>query len=1173
METHSCDGIAILKKSLFSFVFSFFSLILTAQVLEESSSIPSAVADIPKVIKPSPTVAGFMKFEEVPINNYTGMPNISIPLFATGSHSKDININLSLSYHPSSIAPNEEAGYVGLGWSLIGGGTISRSVRGLPDEYPEGDKSGIYASPYYHAMAEINMSNKETLRDFIYDSEKYDSQHDLYQFNFMGHSGRFYITQECDGVACFKIKKIDNDNAIDIQFNNNFTNPVFTVYDDKGYKYIFDVVEMSSSYGNSKLIYGDNSSNTIFDPTQNFFSALHLSKIYDRNAGPLAEPLVVFHYSQPGQCKEISYNPTVTSSRVNGNTYQAFIKFCRDQCSSVNVAPLMVPMEIYANNTVTVDTRKLELIDVKDHAKIYFTNTSGRLDNKQLTTTKKLSGILVKNYQNDVIKNIQLEQDYSTIRYAGQSDPAKWQKRLMLRKVYEIAGNDTLTYKLDYAKRPDSLDILKKDYWGYVTGTTLGYNGSYRQSSNVYSKIDALQKMTLPTGGSIIYGWESNTYSYVGDTALTDFADNPLNWIATQENIIGGAALGYHSLPNFDVDIYANFNVIKQILGVFKLQQYINGQWVDQLQGFGEYLHGDHTLLAGESYRIAWTGGACPGCPFEGGPNGGNDGNGLPNGSGGNWNGGGSGNSGTTSEGLMLATYRYRNNPEKKYLFGGGIRIGKIAYFDNSRVSQLYYEDPLSSWDQKPVKEKLYNYNFFNDTLRSSGSLAFPKPVFEYPQTKTFRFLCPPEDDETGLLREHIYSVSYDTTTDFNNYSSLTSHGTYVGYQNVQVSETGNGFTRYTYTNAIDYPEENYYIAYPFAPTPNVDYKRGLLRFEKIYNEAGVVLNETENKYDFDQGYAVTGLRVYTNGGCIFRSVLPTAQDHDSRLSDCQTNPMDTFCQHCPLPVLTYITHDPIREAYGWAKLIETTNKSHFYEQGQLRTVSTKTNYEYNPYNKKIESEKTYLPGEIIRREYAYTTLPNNQISSLLNVKTFNNQTFTGFEGVDYGTTGNFSSRPKAGRKSKFDETGNSAEVVTEIYEYDTFGNPIRMSTGPAMAGYQTIIWGYNNTLPIAIIEGGSTFDNFLNDPDIAQIIASAKQESNVNGPNLLGAYYALRSSLPDKMVTTYIYKPLVGVLQATDPKGTHTYYEYDVFNRLIKVKDHEGKIISENKYHYKPAN
>jgi YD repeat-containing protein len=54
-------------------------------------------------------------------------------------------------------------------------------------------------------------------------------------------------------------------------------------------------------------------------------------------------------------------------------------------------------------------------------------------------------------------------------------------------------------------------------------------------------------------------------------------------------------------------------------------------------------------------------------------------------------------------------------------------------------------------------------------------------------------------------------------------------------------------------------------------------------------------------------------------------------------------------------------------------------------------------------------------------------------------------------------------------------------------------------------------------------------------------------------------------------MITTYTYKPLVGVTSSTDPRGYTITYNYDTFGRLINVKDADGNLMSENEYHYRP--
>jgi hypothetical protein len=77
-------------------------------------------ATLANYVPPSPDAAGLGKYAEIPVSYSTGVPEISIPLFniQTGS----INLPISLSYHSSGVKVEEEASWVGLGWSLNAGG-------------------------------------------------------------------------------------------------------------------------------------------------------------------------------------------------------------------------------------------------------------------------------------------------------------------------------------------------------------------------------------------------------------------------------------------------------------------------------------------------------------------------------------------------------------------------------------------------------------------------------------------------------------------------------------------------------------------------------------------------------------------------------------------------------------------------------------------------------------------------------------------------------------------------------------------------------------------------------------------------------------------------------------------------------------------------------------------
>src|ERR1700733_10738313 len=84
----------------------------------------------------SPQAASFAKYGDIPVSLNSGVPNISIPIFdiKTGNLENPV----SLSYNASGIKIEEIASNVGIGWTLNFGGSITRQVRGFPDESENG---------------------------------------------------------------------------------------------------------------------------------------------------------------------------------------------------------------------------------------------------------------------------------------------------------------------------------------------------------------------------------------------------------------------------------------------------------------------------------------------------------------------------------------------------------------------------------------------------------------------------------------------------------------------------------------------------------------------------------------------------------------------------------------------------------------------------------------------------------------------------------------------------------------------------------------------------------------------------------------------------------------------------------------------------------------------------
>ena len=85
---------------------------------------------------PSPNSAGLVSDSDGPTSLLTGKPGISVPILQAGS--RQLSVPISLHYNASGRKVNEMSTWVGLGWSLNCSGVITRVMRGLPDESPNG---------------------------------------------------------------------------------------------------------------------------------------------------------------------------------------------------------------------------------------------------------------------------------------------------------------------------------------------------------------------------------------------------------------------------------------------------------------------------------------------------------------------------------------------------------------------------------------------------------------------------------------------------------------------------------------------------------------------------------------------------------------------------------------------------------------------------------------------------------------------------------------------------------------------------------------------------------------------------------------------------------------------------------------------------------------------------
>lgn len=304
----------------------YFVLIYLSVVTLGFSQNPEIKTELPNIIPPSPTVAALMKYNEIEVSEYTGVPDISLTLFESKTRSNNVSSVIKLSYHIANIKADDVSTDVGLGWSLSYGGTISRITKDLPDEineYRQSTLNGImghtgrigiyhdnpgdinnpdgYSNLFYDFLNfergnnSISISDNNRRKFYWQDISlgRYDTEHDVWQYNFMGYSGNFTIEKNVTtNLLEVKNKTVNGLKIVNIY--NGYTPVSFIVYDPYGNKFVFDVIEnsISSSFIDNKYYLhpaGNAEFGSFVSTPMNVRSAFHLSKVFDINNNLILE--------------------------------------------------------------------------------------------------------------------------------------------------------------------------------------------------------------------------------------------------------------------------------------------------------------------------------------------------------------------------------------------------------------------------------------------------------------------------------------------------------------------------------------------------------------------------------------------------------------------------------------------------------------------------------------------------------------------------------------------------------------------------------------------------------------------------------------------------------------------------------------------------------------------
>ncbi|WP_353151460.1 hypothetical protein [Chryseobacterium sp.] len=430
---------------------------------------------IPKISPTSPESFKFSQFGNIPIGMFTGAPNINIPI--TELSVDGTSIPISLNYSSNGINVDEMNGSVGLGWTFISGGVITRTIRDKPDE----------DSSFNSGDVPLTENFPTQLTEYLKfcENDDFDSEPDLYTANFGGYNVKFLINKSGNIIMIdqkdYQIKRNDNGN-------------LFSIILDNGVRYNFNATELIQ---NRTLNTGNH------QPPQQYIQSWYLTSIVTTSGQTLT-----LEYQYVNYTAILSQSQTMTYTK---ETQYKYGDLTND--GNGNASCPLVPYTIYPNIGLIADSEQYVL--GKQIKKIYDSNNNSIAFSYSVQNGDYSKLTNIKKYHNNIVVD-----DYS-FNYTTTNA-----SRLFLA---EIRDNKTQSsHKFTYYN-PENLPSrlsFSRDMWGYYNGmvnsnlvpqlfvssdpTAPQYNGANQGVSTMVGYYGLLKMVTYPTGGNTLFNYENH---------------------------------------------------------------------------------------------------------------------------------------------------------------------------------------------------------------------------------------------------------------------------------------------------------------------------------------------------------------------------------------------------------------------------------------------------------------------------------------------------------------------------------------------------------------------------------------------------------------------------------------------------------------------------------------
>ncbi|MDJ1484198.1 hypothetical protein QNI16_27110 [Cytophagaceae bacterium YF14B1] len=1187
-----------------------------------------ASSSLPTVVPPSPNAASLGVFGNVPISLYTGLPNVTIPIYTI--QYRDITLPISLSYHGQGVKVDQEASWVGLNWALMAGGTITRTIRGYDDILHYNLRRGYpYLTDEILSQPGWGVPPEDAPGSDFYNQDVADYEPDIFYYNIGGQSGKFILDKITSPPAGQKItiKGIPLDaQKISITYYSNSTSTVpdnlpgyWEIITADGMKYRFETKEFTFTRRSSGVWYG------AADADNNCVSNMSNGELYGNRSPDALQEYHIDNIDPTLNCKQVGAWQLDQISSPTGAT----VEFIYDMTTNyASLSPLMRDERngggfdvISGNGTETTTSqlitkeRLLKEIHFGD-GKIEFI-TENRADIGYLGTFTIPSGYTFTPSVPQRLKQIKITATNRTLNLAntvfnkvfelkyGYFNQGKAQEYLRL-KLTEVIENTEKRHQFFYDERMPlpSKNSFDKDHWGY-------YNGPWNNYSNTLTQIPLMRYQAPNSGSATILnpsrrGADVFTIRSV-DQGVTD-SDGKKDYPYMKAGILTkiiyptGGSTSFNFEPNtyelrpelvsesddsYEMKIItagnnhkfdANGNLLASDMSeIFEVSQITNVKF-SVTNGSAVFLKAyarPNDLISIYPVNADGTLGATPiytssgtGCLGQ------------------VQNPGQSNPYDCISETYTSPGYDFT-------IYPGRYRI----VFKNIFVRTPLYENPKTGIEVLNVYFKISFPNFSSATARIGGGLRIRQTVdsdginpskdivrnYNYNYTdgiekssgklmsNVIKYLFPTNFIDDNNTRIIGYVIRSSTTYPL----SSSAQGSSVGYSKVSVSIGQNdeaGREVYYYYNEpelIRYPTaKNNCIYLPDRPFNEDKNMNGFLQEKDVFEKKNNQLRLIQKEESSFNTIILKTVKSYYFWGTWKSSTMTFRWQNSTTQTQTAVSYDAQGNAHPVVSVSRSFSDNPL---HYLPTRSETTGSD-----GKTLVSITTYPEDYPAGTPFIDGMKTSFLHALPIESVSYQVNADNTTSILSGqITTYQtacsickDQTFL-LETASPVALANFKFSNRTIGQLPFGNTTATGFAIDDKYKSRISYSydsfaNIRQLSKPSDIPL-IYLWGYGHQYPVAEIKN-ATYQQVLNAIGGQSVVNDIAQSPTID--DYLDDLAKLRT-IPKAMVSTYTYLPLVGVKTVSGVDGKTLTYEYDSLQRLRVIRDQKGYIVKQYRYHY----